>query len=230
MSDYLKDKEYSVNLNNLVSELEKEGAFGTEIADRIESVLSDIREVGYDKQTWDDLFLQGHKIIVISLGNEVGDSNHQLLDMMVGSLFNWQMSHDMRFLSVAIDELIDQDFSTGSPLQTIVKQGRKFHTALIGATQDFFNQGSSHLDTMKQANIKSFCRPGKSEDRVAQKLGYSNAADAGFNKFKAGDTILEFDGYNKKTGENEALTLKGRVVNFVETPLYEKFKELYGCY
>ena len=83
---------------------------------------------------------------------------------------------------------------------------------------------------MKQANIKSFCRPGKSEDRVAQKLGYSNAVDAGFNKFKAGDTILEFDGYNKETGENEALTLKGRVVNFLETPLYEKFKELYGCY
>ena len=70
---------------------------------------------------------------------------------------------------------------------------------------------------------------GKSEDRVAQKLGYSNAVDAGFNKFKAGDTIIEFDGYNKETGENEALTIKGRVVNFDETPLYDKFKELYGC-
>ena len=229
LSDYLKDKEYSVSLNNLCSELVKTGGFGAEIADCVQSVLDDINEVGYDEQTWDDLFLQGHKIIVINLGNEVGDSTHQLLDMMVGSLFNWQMSHDSGFLSIAIDELIDQDFSTGSPLQTIVKQGRKFHTALIGATQDYYNQGSSHLDTMKQANIKSFCRPGKSEDRVAQKLGYSNAVDAGFNKFKAGDTIIEFDGYNKETGENEALTIKGRVVNFDETPLYDKFKELYGC-
>ena len=78
--------------------------------------------------------------------------------------------------------------------------------------------------------MKSFCRPGKSEDRVAQKLGYSSAVDAGFNKFKAGDTILEFDGYNKETGENEALTMKGRVVNFIETPLYEKFKEIYVCF
>ena len=34
--------------------------------------------------------------------------------------------------------------------------------------------------------------------------------------------------YSKETGENEALTLKGRVVNFIETPLYEKFKEIYG--
>ena len=210
--------------------MEQAGGFGTEIADRIESVLADIREVGYDEQTWDDLFLQENKIIVINLGNEVGDSTHQLLDMLVGSLFNWQMSHDTGFLAVAIDELIDQDFSTGSPLQTFVKQGRKYHSALLGATQDYYNQGSSHLDVMKQANIKSFCRPGKSEDHIAQKLGYRDAIDAGFNKFKAGDTILEFDGYNKETGENEALTMKGRVVNFVETPLYEKFKELYGCY
>ncbi len=230
LSDYLTDKEYSVDLNELCSELEKAGPFGAEVSDRIESVLADLREVGSEEQTWDDLFLQGRKIIVINLGNEVGDSTHQLLDMLVGSLFNWQMSHDSGFLSIAIDELIDQDFSTGSPLQTIVKQGRKFHTALIGATQDYFNQGSAHLDVMKQANMKSFCHPGKSEDRVAQKLGFSNAVDAGFNKFKAGDTILEFDGYNKETGENEALTIKGRVVDFVETPFYEKFKEIYGCY
>lgn len=225
LSDYLRDKENSIDLNDLCSELEEAHGFGAEIADSIASVLDDINEVGFEEQTWDDLFLQERKIIVINLGNEVGDSTHQLLDMLTGSLFSWQMSHDTGFLSIAIDELIDQDFSKGSPLSTIVKQGRKFHTALIGATQDYFNQGSSNLDDMKQANIKSFCRPGKSEDRVAQKLGYSNAIDAGFNKFKPGDTIIEFDGYNKETGENEALTMKGRVVDFVETYLYELFKE-----
>ena len=228
LSNYLKDKEGSVDLNDLCSALEEAGAFGSEIADRIESVIKEIEEIGYDEQTWADLFIDNNKIIVINLGNAVGDGTHELLDMLAVSLFNWQMSHDTGFLSIVIDELIDQDFSIGSPLQTIVKQGRKFHTALIGATQDYYNQGSSHLDVMKQANMKNFCRPGKSEDRVAQKLGYSNAIDAGFNKFKAGDTILEFDGYNKETGENEALTIKGRVVNFVKTPLYDKFKELYG--
>ena len=227
LSEYLKDKKYFVNLNALCSKLEKTPGFGAEIANCVQSVLDDIKEVGFAKQDWEKL-LSEHKIIVINLGNEVGDSTHQLLDMMVGSLFNWQMKYDSKFLSIAIDELIDQDFSTGSPLQTIVKQGRKFHTALIGATQDYFNQGSSHLDVMKQANINSFCRPGKSADRIAQKLGYSNAADASFNKFKPGDTIIEFDGYNKETGENEALTIKGRVVDFIDTPLYEKFKKIFG--
>ena len=230
LSDYLRNKENLVDLNDLCSKLEQAGGFGAEIADCFQSVLDDIKEIGFEEQTWDDLFLQERKIFVIDLGNEVGDSTHQLLDMMAGSLFNWQMSHDTGFLSIAIDEVADQDFSRGAPLHTTVKQGRKFHTALLGATQDYFNQGSSYLDTMKQANIKSFGRPGKSEDRVAQKLEYRDAIDAGFNKFKAGDTILELDAYNKETGENEALTVKGRGVNFVETPLYEKFKELYGVF
>ncbi len=228
LSDYLTDKECSVDLNELHSKLEQAGAFGAEVANCVDSVIKDIKKIGYEKKLWDDLFSPERKIFVIDLGNEVIDSNHQLLDMIVGSLFSWQMSHDTGFLSIVIDELINQDFSTGSPLQTVVNQGRKFHTALIGATQDYYNQGSSHLDVMKQANLNNFCRPGKSEDRVAQKLGYSNAIEAGFNKFKAGDTIAEFDGYNKETGQNEAITLKGRVFDFVETPLYEKFKELYG--
>lgn len=197
------------------------------IAENFRSIIWNLNEIGFEDQSWSDL-LSNKKIKILNLGLEVGESSHQLLDMLLGSLLNWQMTHDSKFLSIAIDELIDQNFSKESPLSTIVKQGRKFHTALLGATQDYFNQGNSSLDTMKQANIKSFCRPGKSEDRVAQKLGYSNAIDAGFHKFKSGDTILEFDSYNKEICGNEAITLRGRVVDFVDTPLYEKFKQEYG--
>lgn len=80
MSEYLRDKEDSISLNYLCSELEQAERFGAEIADCVQSVLDDIKEVGFEKQTWDDLFLQERKIIVINLGNEVGDSTHQLLD------------------------------------------------------------------------------------------------------------------------------------------------------
>lgn len=173
------------------------------------------------------MFTENNKVIIINLGNEVGNSTHQLLGIMVSSVFRWQMTHDSRFLSITVDELMDQNLSKNSPLNTIITEGKKFHTALIGATQDYFNQGSSYLDTMKQANIKSFCRPGKSEDRIAQKLGYSNASTAGFNKFKAGDVIIEGDFYNKELQMNTATILKGRVVDFIETPLYEKFKKQY---
>ena len=38
---------------------------------------------------------------------------------------------------------------------------------------------------------------------------------------------MQFDALNKETGENEPLTLRGRVVNFIETALYEKYKAEY---
>ncbi len=227
LSDYLRTKSDSVDLEAMCRSAKLKNPFIAKIMQRFNSVVQDITNISFETQNWSDLF-DRNKIIVLDLGLEVGESSHQLLDMLVGSLFNRQMTHDSKFLSIVIDELIDQDFSKGSPLSTIVKQGRKFHTALLGATQDYFNQGSSSLDTMKQANIQSFCRPGKSEDHVAQKLGYNNAIDAGFQKFKSGDTIIEFDAYNKETGSNEAITLSGRVVDFVDTPLYEKFKNEYG--
>jgi hypothetical protein len=81
---------------------------------------------------------------------------------------------------------------------------------------------------MKGANIQSFGHPGKSADKVAQKLGFSNAIDAGFHKFRPGDVIMELDALNKDTCANEAVTLRGRVVDFVDTPLYEKFLREYG--
>lgn len=216
-----------IDIFELCGWLEKRGAVCRHIAEAVIPILNNIKAIGCEDKTWEELFSKNNKVIIINLGNEAGQRTHQLLDILVGSLLHWQMSCDSKFLSIAIDELKDQDFTLGSALNTIVTEGRKFHTALIGATQDYFNQGSSYLDSMKQANIKSYCRPGKSEDRVAQKLGYSNASTAGFNKFKAGDVIVEADFYNRELNMNTPTTIKGRVVDFVETPLYEKFKEKY---
>lgn len=57
---------------------------------------------------------------------------------------------------------------------------------------------------------------------------YDNAKDAGFNKFKAGDVIMDFDAYSKETGWNEPITLRGRGVDFSETPLYDRFLREYS--
>jgi hypothetical protein len=138
------------------------------------------------------------------------------------------MQHDSKFLSIAVDELKEQNFAPNSILRSIITDGRRFHTALIGATQDYFDPQHPQLDAMRQANIQSFCRPGKSEDKIAQKLGYTNADDTGFNKFKAGHVIMDFDAYSKETSANEPTVLRGKVVDFVDTPLYDRFLREYS--
>lgn len=229
LSDYLRDKNDTVNFVDMLSQMEQDGRVDTDIIDTLVDILGEIDEIGCDGISWGDLFEREQKIIVIDLGNEVGDSSHMLLDILAASLFSWQEQHDGKFLTIAVDELKDQNLAPNSPLRSIITDGRRFHTALIGATQDYFDPRHPQLDAMRQASIKGFCRPGKSVDKIAQELGYDNVKDAGFNKFKPGDIVMDFDAYSKETGGNEPITLRGRVVNFIETPFYDRFRREYGA-
>ncbi len=227
LSDYLHGKNDTVDFVDMLTKMEKDGRIDTDIIDTLVDILGELDEIGCEAVSWGDLFEREKKIIIIDLGIEVGDDTHVLLDLLAASLFNWEMVHDSKFLTIAVDEMKDQNLAPNSPLRSIITDGRRFHTALIGATQDYFDQRHPHLDAMRQASIRSYCRPGKSEDKVAQMLGFKDAQDAVFPKFKPGDIIMELDAYSKDIGENEPVTLRGRVVDFVETPFYERFKREY---
>lgn len=217
---------YDINITEMCEELKESGAMLRNIAEAVEPVINHFKRIGFENKTWTDLFAE-ERVLIINLGNEVGSTTHQLLDILVNSVFRWHINHDTNFLSVIVDELKDQNLFKNSPLNTLISEGRKFHTALLGAKQDYFNQGSSYDDVLKQSNIKSFCRPGKSDDRIAKMLGYSNAATAGFNSFKAGDVIIDGDFYSRELDMNTPTVIKGRVVDFAETPLYDLFREKY---
>ena len=228
LSGYLKDKYDRVDLEELTEELRSSSILSPRIIEVLCSVFQELAEIGYETQGWSDLFSSDDRILVLDLGREVGDISHVLLDILVASLNEWQYQHNEQQLAIFIDELADQNFAEQSPLNMILKQGRKQHIMLLGATQDYFSQGNSSLDVMKQATIKCFARPGKSEDRIAEQLGFSNAIAAGFHQFKPGDVFAVFDSYNKETGENEPVMLRGHVVDFVETPLYDRFLREYS--
>lgn len=228
LSDYLRDKEGTVDFTDLLSEMERDGRIDTDIIESLFDIFGEIDAIGYEPISWGKLFERENRIIVIDLGNEVSDDTHVMLDILAASLFSWQMLHDSKFLSIAVDELKDQNFAPNSILRSIITDGRRFHTALIGATQDYFDPQHPQLDAMRQANIQSFFRPGKSEDKIAQKLGYTNADDTGFSKFNEGDVIIDFDAYSKETSANEPTVLRGKVVDFVDTPLYDRFLREYS--
>ena len=223
LSGYLKDKHDRVDLAALTEEVRSSSILSPRISEMLCSVFQQLADIGYETQGWSEQFSLENRILVIDLGNEVGDTAHTLLDILAAALFSWQQLHKERYLAVFIDELSDQNFAEHSPLNTILRQSRKDHVILLGSTQDYFGSGNRSLDVMKQATIKAFARPGKAEDRIAEKLGFANAIAAGFHQFKAWDVILDFDAYNNDTGDNEPLILRGRVCNFVETPLYERF-------
>ena len=97
-------------------------------------------------------------------------------------------------------------------------------------TQHYVSTTSHAIDVVKEAGIKIFFRPSKSLDRIATELGYKNAADAGFGSMGIGDIILCAELYNKEDGVNEPIVIHAKAIKFVDTYLYEKFKEIYGCF
>ena len=156
LSAYLNDKRDCVDLVEVTEKVRGSSILSPRISEVLNSVFHEVGEIGCEKRDWGDLFSDENRILVLNLGNEVGDSSHILLDILAASLHNWQHLHNERYLAIFIDELADQNFADHSPLATILKQGRKDHIMMLGATQDFYGQGNSCLDVLKQATIKSF--------------------------------------------------------------------------
>ena len=218
----------SVTTEMLRTALKRGGKVGNHVFSLVSSTLDDIDTIGFEERGWAEFFEKSKKIAVISFGNESGDNVHSLLDAIVSSAFEWQRDHDSAPLSIVIDEIKDQNFAEGSPLHTILTQGRKFHTRFIGMTQQYISNSSHAIDVVKEASIQIFFKPAKSLDRIAAELGYRNPADAGFGSMGIGDIILCAELFNKVDVVNEPVVLHAKAIKFVETPLYKEFQKEYG--
>ncbi|WP_303838783.1 hypothetical protein [Ruminococcus flavefaciens] len=218
----------SVSTEMLRNALKRGGKVGNHVFSLISSTLDDIDKIGFEEQGWAEFFEKTKKIPVLYLGNESGDKEHSLLDALIASAFEWQRDHDTAPLSIVVDEIKDQCFAEGSPLHTILTQGRKFNTKFIGMTTEYISIGSRAIDVVKEAGIKIFFRPAKSLERIAVELGYKNAANAGFGSMGIGDIILCAELYNKIDGVNEPIVIHAKAIKFIDTPLYGKFQKEYG--
>jgi len=232
VSDMLKRNNFinSISGNLLGNALKKGGKVGDKVYNLISSTLDDIELIGVEAQDWGDFFEKSKKIPVILLGDETDDKVHTVLDILVASAFAWQRDHNDAPLSVVIDEIKMQNFSEGSPLHTILTQGRKFNTKLIGMTQQYISNGSHSIDVMKEAGIKLFFKPAKSLDRIAAELEFKNPVEAGFGSMGIGDVILCCEAYDKVKGKNSHIVIHCKTVPFTETPLYLKFKAEYHIF
>ena len=217
----------SVTTEMLRTALKRGGKVGNHVFSLVSSTLDDIDTIGFEESGWAEFFEKSKKIPVISFGNESGDKVHSVLDAMISSAFEWQRDHDSAPLSIVVDEIKDQNFTEGSPLHTILTQGRKFNTKFIGMTQQYISNSSHAIDVVKEASIKIFFKPAKSLDRIATELGYKNPVDAGFGSMGIGDIILSAELFNKVDGVNEPVVIHAKAIKFIDTPLFEQFQKEY---
>lgn len=218
----------SVPVQLLRDTLKRGGKEGWRVHKLICSVLDDLEVIGCCEQSWGEFFEHSKKIPVISLGHEESDGVHPLLDALLASAFEWQRDHKTVPMLITIDEIKKQSFADGSPLHTIITQGRKYGCRLLGITQDYVSRDSHAIDIMREAGIKLFFDPANGHDKIAAELGYKSAAQAKFGSWPRYSFMLKCGLYNKVDGTNDPTVISCETLKFEDTPLYEKFLREYG--
>jgi hypothetical protein len=208
-SDRIPPDDIQLELEILVEEKNK---YAPAILSRFESIIEDINSIGMSDKKWDYLFENNKPAIVISTSSECCDNQHQLIDMLLASLYNFQCLHPDCQLDIIIDELQNQNLSENGPILKIMKEGRKNHIAFTGATQSFHVKGDKVGDVMTYAATQIFLKPtDESEDNVAKVLNYDKKKREFFSQMERGDCIIRGNCYNKTKYMNCPVVIKGRI-------------------
>ena len=162
--------------------------------------------------SWAQLFEAEDRIIVFRLDI---DSHANLFDTLLRTLFRYQKKHPEIPLDVFADEIQNLDFSDGTAVCQLLKEGRKYNIAFHGATQDFFARSTVLGRAMGKAKTMFFLRPTQnSELQVAGELRLRKAEVEAFDAMERGSVIVKAPFYNKIAGYNQPVTLRGKVYPF----------------
>lgn len=136
--------------------------------------------------------------------------------MLLATLYNYQLCGAENQLDIVIDEMQTQNVSDGSPIYKILKEGRKYHIAFIGATQSFYQKHDPVGKVMNHAETMIFLKPKTdSEKDAANVLGLTQKEMRKFRMMDRGDCFVSGKFYNKAEGCNRPAVLYGKVFSAI---------------
>ena len=217
-----------IDLHTILASLPKDNASSDALRSRLEPLADDLTQCGV-RDSWND-FLDGERrIIVFRTDSSFTKHGSQLIDILLCTLLEYRRGNAEIPIAVFIDELQNQNLAAGSPIRRILMEGRKYRIAFHGLTTDFFPRNTELGGVMGKADSLVFMRPPQnSADLVAKELRWGKADLERFDSMDRGDAIIKAPFYSKEKGRNISVTLQGRIVDFVNTPLYDRFREEYG--
>lgn len=218
--------EKSIFHDDLLKLLNKEGGTYESLRKRLCPLIEDINEYGLISGTWKEIFDSVHKIHIVQINEGFSENGNQIVDALLALLFNYKRENPQRPLSVFIDEVQNQNFSTSSPIRKILKEGRKHHLSIVAATQDFYARGSEIGSALGKAGMQiHHCPTQNSANLVAAELRWNKADMARFDSMNRGDIVVKGALYNKENERNMQTILSGHVVSFLSDSIIDEPEE-----
>lgn len=165
----------SFTLGDLLPRLREDGSNGETLANKLEPLImsNPFREEGLDS-TWGHMLDDpDHWIQILQLSDLDRETQKMVTEFSLWDLYDYARSagNKNRPIPVVLDEIQNLDHRNDSPIDKMLREGRKFGLSLMLATQTTSQFDQEERDRLFQAGHKLFFKPANTEiDRFASLL------------------------------------------------------------
>lgn len=171
------------SLKKLLERLPDEGQYGNSLASKLEPLIkaSPFRE-GVESAWAEMLAMPGRWVQVLQLKGLGREIQKMVTELALWDLYDYACSTGSKHrpIPVVLDEIQNLDHRSDSPIDKMLREGRKFGLSLILATQTASNFTQEQRDRLFQAGHKLFFKPADTEiERFAGLLAQSTRESKG---------------------------------------------------
>ena len=164
---------------DMLSGLREDSSNGETLASKLEPLIEAKPFRQESESTWDDMvYSPENRVHTLQLKGLAKEVQKMVTEFALWDLWDYAQSTGTknRPIPVVLDEIQNLDHSSDSPIDKMLREGRKFGLSMILATQTTSQFNQEQRDRLFQAGHKLFFKPATTEvDRFAQIL--SQATD-----------------------------------------------------
>ncbi|WP_419619169.1 ATP-binding protein, partial [Thiolapillus sp.] len=165
------------SLDDILSLLRDESQYGESLANKVEPLVKSRPFRDEEGTAWDEMLLsQDNWVHVLQLKGLALDIQKMVTEFVLWDLWDYAQNTGSKNhpIPIVLDEIQNLDHSSDSPIDKMLREGRKFGLSLILATQTTSQFNQEQRDRLFQAGHKLFFKPATTEiDRFAQLLSQS---------------------------------------------------------
>jgi DNA phosphorothioation-dependent restriction protein DptH len=173
------DSDQHFSFDQLLPLLRAEGKQGESLANKLQPFVESKLFCESQNNAWEEMLIkEGHWVHVLQLTALSQDIQKIVTEFTLWDLWDYvqNFGNKNKPIPVVLDEIHNLDHSSDSPINKILREGRKFGLSMILATQTTSDFNQEQRDRLFQAGHKLFFKPASTEvDRFAQVLSQATA-------------------------------------------------------
>ena len=167
------NKQPDFGLEDLLEALRQDSQTGETLANRLEPFVKAQPFRQGEESSWQHLLTaKDNRVNILQLKGLSRDIYRLVTEFILWDLYDYACTHGSRNhpIPIVLDEIQNLDHRSDSPIDKMLREGRKFGLSLILATQTISNFDQEQRDRLFQAGHKLFFKPADTEIKSFAKI------------------------------------------------------------